>query len=227
MLPHKQIGNPKEEFWLGLIDGIYAISITLIVLELPDLFASTLSFFDKINVEDKIFALSIIIGNSLFNYIFVFLIMYECWCFHRASIKLTGLHERGQNFFNSLLLSIMCLIPATMSLLLKGEVDIINRITSQLDGASLIKFLFSSFNSTPYIQFIYLQTSLFFLILILLLIKAKEKNNEITHVMIESKKRLFIFSILFALNIFLTLPFDLINFFYLIYSNYERKTSNY
>ena len=225
MLPHKQIGKPKEEFWLGLIDGIYAISITLIVLELPDIFTKTISFFENTKVEDQIFSISIIIGNSLFNYVFVFLIMYECWCFHRAAIKLTGLYERGQNFFNSVLLSIMCLIPATMSLLLKQELDIIN--SSEIsEGTSLIKFFFSNFNSTPYIEFIYLQTTLFFLVLILLLKKAKQKNKEISHVIFESKKRLLIFSILFTVNILFTLPFDLINLGYLIYSNYERKGSN-
>lgn len=225
MLPHKQIGKPKEEFWLGLIDGIYAISITLIVLELPDIFTKTLSFFENTKIEDQIFSISIIIGNSLFNYVFVFLIMYECWCFHRAAIKLTGLYERGQNFFNSVLLSIMCLIPATMSLLLKQELDIINS-SGLSESNSLIKFFFSNFNSTPYIEFIYLQTTLFFLVLILLLKKAKQKNKEINHVMVESKKRLLIFSILFTINILLTLPFDLINLTYLIYSNYERKGSN-
>ena len=224
MLPHKQIGKPKEEFWLGLIDGIYAISITLIVLDLPDIFHKTISFFDKNKVDNQIFSISIIIGNSLFNYIFVFLIMYECWCFHRAAIKLTGLYERGQNFFNSVLLSIMCLIPATMSLLLKQELAIIDK--SVLSDTSLVKFFFSNFNSTPYIEFIYLQTTLFFLILIFLLNKAKVKNKEINHVLIESKKRLFIFSILFTINIMLTLPFDLINLGYLIYSNYERKASD-
>ena len=225
MLPHKQIGKPKEEFWLGLIDGIYAISITLIVLELPDIFTKTLSFFENAKIKDQIFSISIIIGNSLFNYVFVFLIMYECWCFHRAAIKLTGLYERGQNFFNSVLLSIMCLIPATMSLLLKQELDIINS-SGLSESNSLIKFFFSNFNSTPYIEFIYLQTTLFFLVLILLLKKAKQKNKEINHVMVESKKRLLIFSILFTINILLTLPFDLINLTYLIYSNYERKGSN-
>ena len=224
MLPHKQIGKPKEEFWLGLIDGIYAISITLIVLDLPDIFHKTIAFFDKNRIDNQIFSISIIIGNSLFNYIFVFLIMYECWCFHRAAIKLTGLYERGQNFFNSVLLSIMCLIPATMSLLLKQELAIIDK--SVLSDTSLVKFFFSNFNSTPYIEFIYLQTTLFFLILIFLLNKAKVKNKEINHVLIESKKRLFIFSILFTINIILTLPFDLINLGYLIYSNYERKASD-
>ena len=224
MLPHKQIGKPKEEFWLGLIDGIYAISITLIVLDLPDIFHKTISFFDHNKVDNQIFSISIIIGNSLFNYIFVFLIMYECWCFHRAAIKLTGLYERGQNFFNSVLLSIMCLIPATMSLLLKQELAIIDK-SALSEGTSLVKFFFSNFNSTPYIEFIYLQTTLFFLILIFLLNKAKVKNKEINHVLIESKKRLFIFSILFTINIILTLPFDLINLGYLIYSNYERKAS--
>ena len=69
MLPHKQIGKPKEEFWLGLIDGIYAISITLIVLDLPDIFHKTISFFDKNKVDNQIFSISIIIGNSLFNYV--------------------------------------------------------------------------------------------------------------------------------------------------------------
>ena len=225
MLPHKQIGKPKEEFWLGLIDGIYAISITLIVLELPDIFTKTISFFENTKIKDQIFSISIIIGNSLFNYVFVFLIMYECWCFHRAAIKLTGLYERGQNFFNSVLLSIMCLIPATMSLLLKQELDIINN-SGLSESNSLIKFFFSNFNSTPYIEFIYLQTTFFFLVLILLLKKAKQKNKEINHVMVESKKRLFIFSILFTINILFTLPFDLINLSYLIYSNYERKGSN-
>ncbi len=35
--PFQHLESPNAEMWMGLIDGIYAIAITLIVFELPEI----------------------------------------------------------------------------------------------------------------------------------------------------------------------------------------------
>ena len=40
MLPFRHIGEPKAEQWLGLLDGLYAIAMTLLAVLLPEALSS-------------------------------------------------------------------------------------------------------------------------------------------------------------------------------------------
>ena len=225
MLPNRRIGKPKEEFWSGLLDGIYAIAITLLVLDIPDILTKTSELFQGQNIYKYKLATLIVITNELFNYIFIFLILYEFWCFHRASIKLTRLEKRWQNFFNSLLLANICLLPATKSFIISKELQIIGNKAIELNNTNIWKFFFEFFNTTPAINLVYFQCALFFIILTILLSKTKDNISlEIKQIKIESKKRILIFTLLFSFNYFIDYPHDFINLCYLLYSNYERQT---
>ena len=37
MLPTRHLGNPAPETWFGIVDGIYAIVLTIVVLSYPQL----------------------------------------------------------------------------------------------------------------------------------------------------------------------------------------------
>jgi len=224
MLPHKRIGKPKEDYWLGLLDGIYAISLTLLVLELPNILKESFALFEGQNLINTAIPTFIVIANGLFNYIFIFFILYEFWCFHRASIKLTCLQKRWQNLFNSFLLANICLLPVTKYFVLTEELQTISNKAYELNERNIWKFFFEYLNTTPGIHLVYIQCIFFFITLILLLSKTKDnKSLDIKHIKNESKKRILIFLSLFTFHYVLTLPLNLINICYLLYSNYERK----
>jgi uncharacterized membrane protein len=82
MLPRALIGDTKPENWIGLIDGVYAIVLTLLLIELPSFiieFAKEYQAHPN-EVSGWLYAfLYIIIG-----YFAVFLIVYDVWAHHRV-----------------------------------------------------------------------------------------------------------------------------------------------
>jgi uncharacterized membrane protein len=84
MLPRALIGDIKPENWLGFIDAIYAIILTLLLIELPS------QILDLIKVYEKYPSLH---GNILngflltfFGYLSVFIIVYDVWAHHRVVV---------------------------------------------------------------------------------------------------------------------------------------------
>ena len=47
MLPRRFIGDIKPENWLGFIDAIYAIILTLLLIELPTLLLDLIKEFEQ------------------------------------------------------------------------------------------------------------------------------------------------------------------------------------
>jgi len=120
MLPHRHIGNTRPEQWLGLVDGLYAIAMTLLALDAPSTFFKYLKLF--IDKSNSSFLLRGIF--SITAYILVFLVIYELWCYHRSTLNsLRGEFVRRQNLISGLLMAMVCLIPAWTSFLLKTHVD--------------------------------------------------------------------------------------------------------
>jgi len=112
MLPHRHIGKPKSEQWLGLIDALYGIAMTLLALEIPSSFEEFFKLFaDKSNLA-YLFKGLISIGT----YFLIFLVIYEVWCYHRCILVLNqGASSRRQNLITGLLLALICLVPAWTS----------------------------------------------------------------------------------------------------------------
>jgi len=84
MLPRALIGDTKPENWIGLIDGVYAIVITLLVIELPSFTIELAKEYQAHpnEVSGWLYAfLYIIVG-----YFSVFLIVYDVWAHHRVLI---------------------------------------------------------------------------------------------------------------------------------------------
>lgn len=120
MLPHRHIGNTRPEQWLGLVDGLYAIAMTLLALDAPSTFFKYLKLFvDKSNSSFMLRGI-----YSITAYVLVFLVIYELWCYHRSTLNsLRGEFHRRQNLISGLLMAMVCLIPAWTSFLLTTRVD--------------------------------------------------------------------------------------------------------
>ena len=91
---------------MGLIDGIYAIAMTLIALELPEL-ASQLIKAIKSQVE--LITISGLLAYELIAYTATFLILYELWTFHKSILKISGIKHSSQNLINGLIMALTCL----------------------------------------------------------------------------------------------------------------------
>ena len=120
MLPHRHIGNTRPDQWLGMVDALYAIAMTLLALEVPS------NFFEYFNLfvaqQNTFFLLRGL--YSILTYTIVFLIIYELWCYHKTILNLAQKElTRRQNLISGLLLANICLIPAWASFLMKTHVD--------------------------------------------------------------------------------------------------------
>ena len=84
MLPRALIGNIKPENWLGFIDAIYAIVLTLLLVELPSQIMELIKEY-----EDHPSLHAIVLNGflgSFFGYLAVFIIIYDIWAHHRVVV---------------------------------------------------------------------------------------------------------------------------------------------
>ena len=90
----------------ALIDGVYAIAMTLLVLELPDP-ASTTGVRELIQESSKF----------LMDYALAFIILFAFWYNQRRINELVVSHRRTTLWLNGLTLMMVCLLPFTTALL--------------------------------------------------------------------------------------------------------------
>jgi hypothetical protein len=103
MLPSRLIGKIKPESWGGILDGTYAIILTLLTIELP---VQVLSILDRLVDSAKDPSIQVVLGakvdiwfsffNLMVGYFAVFVIIYDIWSSHRVIIGVDGrLHLRA------------------------------------------------------------------------------------------------------------------------------------
>ena len=84
MLPRALIGDIKPENWLGFIDAIYAIILTLLLVELPS------QILELIKAYESHPSFHVIIVNgflaSVFGYLAMFVVIYDVWAHHRVAV---------------------------------------------------------------------------------------------------------------------------------------------
>lgn len=91
MLPRALIGDVKPENWLGFIDAIYAIVLTLLVIELPSQILDLIKEY-----EDHPSLHSVIMNGfvaSIFGYLAMFVVIYDIWAHHRVVIVKAALNR--------------------------------------------------------------------------------------------------------------------------------------
>ena len=128
--PVHHLDGDSGESWMGLIDGIYAIAMTLIAIELPELIISLVSLREKNIGADLI---TILIGYEFIAYTITFLMLYELWTVHKSILKLGGLKQKLQNLLNSVILSLTSLGAGNIILILNEKTK---AVTSQVKPES-------------------------------------------------------------------------------------------
>jgi len=124
MLPKRSIGDPGPNHWTGLVDGIYAIGLTILALNMP----SYLGALGQLREEGpKHAAIAIyLFGIEALTYAALFFILYEIWSFHRAIICLGSMKGKGLTSLNAIILGLISFIPAGMVFHLNRQIQVIN-----------------------------------------------------------------------------------------------------
>lgn len=82
MIPSKIIGKTSGENWIGLIDGTYAIILTLLVIELPTIILDSIK---EVSQEThSALTLAATIGVMVIGYFAIFTVIYDVWSYHKA-----------------------------------------------------------------------------------------------------------------------------------------------
>jgi len=91
MLPRGLIGDVKPENWFGMIDAIYAIILTLLLIELP---VRIMEFIQKYELHPNVHSLLLKdLGLDLIGYLSIFIIVYDIWAHHRLVLSNSALNR--------------------------------------------------------------------------------------------------------------------------------------
>ena len=226
MLPAFRIGDPKSEHWLGLIDGLYSIAMTLLAIEIPGLLGTL--FHQYKEHHENLGILGIMLLYELIAYAATFLVLYEIWSFHRAVIVIGGLGRRGQNFINSLILAGACLLPGKMAHLIKLKVEFV--VEELIQGVATDTAIWKMLTSFPHVAGLFFLICLFCFFIIGILAHSSLKashSDALTVIEYHARLRAKIFGG-FALIITVAWIFSYVFppmfliLGYLIYAFYER-----
>ncbi|ABB35823.1 hypothetical protein Syncc9605_2083 [Synechococcus sp. CC9605] len=123
--------------WMGLIDGVYAVAMTLIAIELPELASEVI---DTIEKQVEITTISGILIYELIVYTATFFILYELWSFHKSILKLSGIRHIRQNLVNGLILALTCLGAGNILLILNSKTNLASEeINAGVSQATILK----------------------------------------------------------------------------------------
>ena len=172
--PIQHLESPNAEMWMGLIDGIYAIAMTLIAIELPELASQLIG---TINQKAETTTISGLLIYELVAYTATFLILYELWSFHKSILKLSGIRHARQNLINGLILALTCLGAGNIILILKSKTELASEeITSGMSQATIFKYWINH-ETTTSICMLLLIASMFGLMSLLARTKANPKQS--------------------------------------------------
>ncbi len=108
MIPGRIVGQSSGENWIGLIDGTYAIILTLLVIELPVII---LDLIRECQQHSHTYSeLAIGIGALLLGYFAVFTILYDIWSYHKTLLR-DAIQLRLFAISSSWLMFIASLVP--------------------------------------------------------------------------------------------------------------------
>ena len=108
MLPRAMIGDIKPENWLGFIDAIYAIILTLLLIELPSLLLDLIKEFE--HHPSFHFVLLQSFALSFFGYLSIFAIVYDIWAHHRMLVVEASM-SRVNSAIGAFMLFMCSLVP--------------------------------------------------------------------------------------------------------------------
>lgn len=153
MLPARVIGKIKPESWGGILDGTYAIILTLLTIELP---VQILSILDRLVDSAKDAAVHAVLGvkvdvwfsffNLMIGYFAVFVIIYDIWSSHRVIIGVDGrLHLRAiltswTLFLGTLIPSLHYVVNTVRQKFVFAGADPLSQVAMELHYASALQY---------------------------------------------------------------------------------------
>lgn len=108
MLPTRHIGKPSPETWFGIVDGIYAIVLTIVVLSYPQLILDAINKARDHEIPYNM--LGRLLLSHTMSFFGVFFTGFEIWSIHRALLSLT-IPARRKTVFSAIVLSIVAFAP--------------------------------------------------------------------------------------------------------------------
>jgi uncharacterized membrane protein len=135
MLPRGLIGDIKPENWLGMIDAIYAIIFTLLLIELP---AQILEFIQEYELHPNLHSVLLnSLGLSLFGYLSIFIIVYDIWAHHRLIVSNSALNR--VNLSLGIIILFLCsLLPPLYHIISQLRREYLTREGSSIVASSFI-----------------------------------------------------------------------------------------
>ena len=108
----KIIGSKTGEPWIGLLDGTYAIILTLLVIELPALIIELINL-----IEEGISVTSVTssIAKLIMGYLFSTILIYDLWGLHKG-FKNMCVASRFSSIFTMIILWFGSLLPPSIYL---------------------------------------------------------------------------------------------------------------
>jgi uncharacterized membrane protein len=108
MLPTRHLGKPAPETWFGIVDGIYAIALTIVMLSYPQLI---LDAIDKAQAGEIAYGMLVrLLFSHALSFFGVFFTGFEIWSIHRALLSLT-IPARRKTVLSAIVLSIVAFAP--------------------------------------------------------------------------------------------------------------------
>ena len=182
---------------MGLIDGVYAIAMTLIAIELPEL-ASQL--IDATGSQIETATISGLLIYELITYTVAFFILYELWIFHKSILKISGIKHNRKNLINGLIMALTCLSVGNIILILKTKTNLASSgIKSGISQTTILKDWISH-DVAASICMLLIIASMFGLMSLLARTKRNHKEASNLKALERSTRRKSFLFLLFPLN---------------------------
>ena len=117
----KHLQSVDGEAWIGVLDAVYAVSMTLIAVELPELVRhiavlpnNLMSDFMTVKIMFYLFV----------SYLATFLLFYDVWTVHKTILRLGGLKRQSQNILNGTIMALSCLAAGNVILIVKARQEL-------------------------------------------------------------------------------------------------------
>lgn len=117
---HFDLYKPEAEAWLGMLNGVYALSMTLIAIQLATLTLDLLKLGQQ-NVSIQLVVT--LIMYEVIIYSATCLTAYDLWSVHRSILRQCSNLQYIHNFINGGVLALSCVLAGAIRVLLEEKTD--------------------------------------------------------------------------------------------------------
>ena len=160
-MPRSHHLEHEKKIHYPLVDGVYAIAMTFLAIELPNIVIDIFQQSSILLLTQKFLVALLVV----FEYLLIFLLLYEIWSFHRAvHFASESTQTRFESIISALVLAFTVLLPATSTIIIKDLVERAEYVFSPSNLPSVLSFVHQPHGT---ILNGFVRTSVFFLLLML------------------------------------------------------------